>query len=123
MQGRKQHAIEDCILNVGYTCHVQSFIKLFFPTAPLKPTEIRAESPTTNSITLTWNPATYANTYVVSWNLREEEISRGTNGGRESFIIPDLVAGSSYIIKVTARNEFEDTDSDVVTGLTGKCAH
>ena len=92
-------------------------IKLF-PTAPTEPIGIRAVFATTNSITLTWTPAMYADFYVVTWNLGEEETSNGTSG--VSFTIPNLAAGSSYIIKVTARNDFQDTASDIITALTGK---
>lgn len=93
--------------------------KNFFPIAPAKPTEIRAESATTNSITLTWSPTTYADVYAVTWNLGEGEMSSEINEER-MFTIPDLMAGSSYTIRVTAHNGFRETNSDIITGLTGK---
>jgi len=89
-----------------------------FPTAPTQPIGIRAVFATTNSITLTWSPAMYADFYVVTWNLGEEETSIGIIG--VNFTIPNLAAGSSYIIKVTAHNDFQDTASDIITALTGK---
>lgn len=93
--------------------------RTFFPIAPAKPTEIRAESATTNSITLTWSPTTYADEYSVTWNLGEGEMSSERNEERR-FTIPDLMAGSSYTIRVTAHNGFRETNSDIITGLTGK---
>ena len=88
---------------------------------PDVPENVRVTSVTASTITVTWDPSDHATSYTVVWRLSGGgEQSSGTDADTTMFTIHDLVAGTTYFITVTARNEVGDSASNTMTQATGK---
>ena len=60
----------------------------------------------------------YASSYIVTWRIADNILSHTTIA--RTLTIPNLAAGSKYIIIVTAHNDVGDTESDIFTATTSK---
>ena len=63
----------------------------------------------------------YASSYIVTWRIADNILSHTTIA--RILTIPNLAAGSKYIIIVTAHNDVGDTESDIFTATTSKFAY
>lgn len=88
---------------------------------PGVPTGLRVTNETTSSLTLVWNNVTCVNSYYVQW--RGDGLSFWTQTpdlppDTISYTVRNLIAGTTYNLRVIARNSNGTVTSSIITGTT-----
>ena len=87
---------------------------------PSKPTNLRATSTSSTSITVVWSAyGSVIDSYTVRWNSGERQGTGITQGTTLSHTIQGLEPGTGHTISVSASNVGGSAESDTIKTMTG----